>query len=75
MEILKLVELQILLPETIGKALEDSFREAGVTSRRASVGVPLRSTLVTHVTLPMHDERNLPAMIALEARNISRFLK
>ncbi|MEK7192510.1 MAG: pilus assembly protein PilM [Patescibacteria group bacterium] len=57
-----------LLPETIGKALEDLFREAGVTSRRASVGVPLRSTLVTHVTLPMHDERNLPAMIALEAR-------
>lgn len=57
-----------LPPETVGGALKDLFRESNVTAKESAFGIPLQSSLVSLVEMPIPDEASLATMIPLEAR-------
>lgn len=57
-----------LPPEKIVEALKDLTREAGVTSKKAVVSLPLKSSFVTVINLPVIEGRDMSEMIGLEAR-------
>lgn len=52
----------------MAEALADVLRESKVTSRRCGIAIPISSSLVTTIELPMVDERQFAQMIPLEAR-------
>lgn len=54
--------------DKIVEAIKDLFREANITAKAASIALPLSSTLLTLVELPMLDEEKLAKMIPIEAR-------
>lgn len=49
-------------------ALRDLFREANVTATLAAFSIPLRSSLLKVIELPVFDKKQLEEMIPLEAR-------
>lgn len=57
-----------LPPETIVVALNDLLREAKVTTDNAGVSIPLASSLISLIELPVIDPAQLSTMVPLEAR-------
>jgi type IV pilus assembly protein PilM len=57
-----------LAPEKIVTALTDILREAKTTTKRGGVTIPFGSTLMSVIEMPGVDEKNLAAMIPIEAR-------
>lgn len=57
-----------LPPEKIAEALKDLFKQANITTRQAVLSVPLKSSLLTLIELPLVDEKKLQQMIEIEAR-------
>ena len=58
----------VLPPEKIITALTDILREAKTTSKKGGVTIPFGSTLMSVIEMPGVDEKNLAAMIPIEAR-------
>ncbi len=54
--------------EKVVEAMTDVMREANITSRVAGVSVPLSASLISLLTLPTKDEKDLASMIPIEAR-------
>lgn len=57
-----------LTTEKIVQALTDVFREANITSLDAAVSIPMRSSMVSIITLPKGDEKQMGQMVPIEAR-------
>jgi type IV pilus assembly protein PilM len=57
-----------LTPEKIGEALQDILRESKTTTLAAGVALPLSSSLISFVSLPKVEEKQLAEVIAIEAR-------
>lgn len=57
-----------LVSEKVTQMLSDLLKEANVTARRAVVSVPLRSSFVTQISLPLMSEAQLKEAIGFEAR-------
>lgn len=57
-----------LPPEKLGEALGDILREAKTTTLSAGVALPLSSSLISFVTLPQVQDKQLAEVIAIEAR-------
>ena len=57
-----------LSPEKIVEALTDLFREANITTKRAAIAIPYKSSLITLIELPLVDKNKLAEMIPIEAR-------
>lgn len=57
-----------LTPEKLAEALKDILREAKTTTLSAGVALPLSSSLISFVTLPQVDEKQLAEVVAIEAR-------
>ena len=57
-----------LTEEKLEEALRDLIREASVKARMAIVGVPLRSSFVTTISLPPGIEGDIGQIVSLEAR-------
>ncbi len=54
--------------EKIGEALKDILREAKSTTLSAGVALPLSSSLISFITLPQIQEKQMAEVVALEAR-------
>lgn len=52
----------------IAEVVKDLFREASITTRNASVAIPLASSLVTMIEMPDLPQKELADMIPIEAR-------
>lgn len=52
----------------LSEVLLDLFREAQVTSKECGVSIPLASSLVTTIEMPPIEEKDLVAMVPIEAR-------
>lgn len=52
----------------MGEALVDVLREAKVTSRECGIAIPISSSLVTTIELPLVDEQQFAQMVPIEAR-------
>ncbi len=57
-----------LPPEKIVEALTDLFREANITTKRASIAIPFKASLITLIEMPFLDKRKIDEMIPIEAR-------
>lgn len=57
-----------LPPEKIAEALKDILREAKTTTLAGGVALPLASSLISFVSLPVVQEKQLADVVALEAR-------
>jgi type IV pilus assembly protein PilM len=54
--------------EKLSEALTDIAREANVTAKLAGVSIPLSASLISIITLPTRDPRELAKIIPIEAR-------
>ena len=54
--------------EKLAEALTDIMREANVTTKDAGISVPLSASLVSLITLPTRDPKELARMVPIEAR-------
>ena len=50
------------------QALNDVFREATITTNDSAISIPMKSSMVSVISLPKVDERQIPQMVPLEAR-------
>lgn len=57
-----------LPPQKIAEALIDLLREAGATTKRCGLSIPMSASLLTLIEVPAVDEKQLAQMIQLEAR-------
>lgn len=57
-----------LTPEKTAEALADILREAKTTTVACGVALPLSSSLISFITIPKVEDKQLPEVIALEAR-------
>lgn len=57
-----------LPPEKIAEGLRDILREAKTTTLSAGVALPLSSSLISFVSLPQVQEKQLADVVAIEAR-------
>jgi type IV pilus assembly protein PilM len=57
-----------LTPEKLAEALRDILRESKTTTTAAGVALPLSSSLISFVTIPEVQEKQLAEVVALEAR-------
>lgn len=57
-----------LPPDKLSEALKDILREAKTTTLAGGVALPLASSLISFVTLPQVDEKQLGEVVSLEAR-------
>ena len=57
-----------LPPEKLAEALKDILREAKTTTLASGVALPLSSSLISFVTMPMVQEKQLAEVVAIEAR-------
>lgn len=57
-----------LPPQKIAEALLDLLREAGATTKRCGISIPMSSSLLTIIEVPAVDEKQLAQMIPIEAR-------
>lgn len=55
-------------PSAIGRALQDVMRESKVTTKSAGFGIPLASSLITTMDVPVADQAKLQSIIPIEAR-------
>ncbi|MBI3632524.1 MAG: type IV pilus assembly protein PilM [Candidatus Vogelbacteria bacterium] len=58
----------ILTPEKLVEALNDLFREANITTKRAAIAIPFKSSLISLIELPSLDRSKVDEMIPIEAR-------
>jgi len=58
----------VLSEEKIIEAVTDLLKESNVKTKRASVSIPLKSSFVTTITLPMVSGSRIEEVIKLEAR-------
>lgn len=54
--------------EKVAEALKDVLREANVSTKKAAVSVPLKSSFVIVINIPKISGKNITEMIQLEAR-------
>lgn len=54
--------------EKLAEALTDIMREANVTTKDAGISVPLSASLVSLISLPTKDQKEIARMVPLEAR-------
>jgi type IV pilus assembly protein PilM len=54
--------------EKLAEALTDIVREANVTAKEAGVSIPLSASLISTITLPTKDPKELAKIIPIEAR-------
>ncbi len=54
--------------EKLAEALTDIMREANVTTKDAGLSVPLSASLVSLISLPTRDQKEIARMVPLEAR-------
>jgi len=52
----------------IVEALKDLFREANVTANRAAFAIPLKSSMITMIEIPIQSEGILDQVVPIEAR-------
>jgi len=52
----------------MGEALADVLREAKVSSRECGIAIPISSSLVTTIELPLVDDKQFSEMVPIEAR-------
>ena len=52
----------------ISEAITDVFRESNVTTKRAALSIPLRSSFLTLIDIPANQESVINQMIPIEAR-------
>jgi len=52
----------------LAEALTDLFRESSVTTKRAALSIPLRSSFVTLIDIPATEENLVNQMVPIEAR-------
>lgn len=57
-----------LTPEKIAEALQDILREAKTTTLSAGSALPLSSSLISFITLPQVNEKQLADVVSIEAR-------
>jgi type IV pilus assembly protein PilM len=57
-----------LTSDKIVQALNDVFREANITTRDSAVSIPMRSSMVSIISLPKLDEKQMGQMVPIEAR-------
>lgn len=57
-----------LPPAKIAEALLDLIKEANVTTKQCGVSIPLSSSLVSFIEMPVLDPKQLASMVPLEAR-------
>ncbi len=57
-----------LSTEKMVEALNDLFSEANITTKRASIAIPFKSSLISLIELPALDKAKLDEMIPIEAR-------
>ncbi len=57
-----------LPPDTLAEALKDLVREAHVTTTRAAFAIPFSSSLVTLMTMPVLERKQLSGAVPIEAR-------
>lgn len=57
-----------LSTEVLSQALRDVLSESNVTTKDCAIAIPLSSSLVAFIEMPDVDERQLAAMIPIEAR-------
>ncbi len=57
-----------LTPEKTAEALKDILREAKTTTLSAGVSLPLSSSLISFITIPQVQDKQLSDVISLEAR-------
>lgn len=55
-------------PEKTVEALTDLFREANITTKRAAISIPLKSSLISLIEIPAIDKAKINEMIPIEAR-------
>lgn len=53
---------------TIAEALKDLLREANVTTKNAGVSIPFSSSLISVISMPALERKQLATMIPIEAR-------
>ena len=58
----------LLTPEKVSENLIDLMREANVTTNQAGIAIPFEKTLLTTISLPRREGKELETMINLEAR-------
>ncbi|MBI3632663.1 MAG: type IV pilus assembly protein PilM [Candidatus Vogelbacteria bacterium] len=58
----------VLPPEKIVEALSDLFREANITTKRAAIAIPFKSSLISLIELPALEKAKIDEMIPIEAR-------
>ncbi len=58
----------VLPAEKIVEALSDLFREANITTKRAAIAIPFKSSLISLIELPVVDKAKIDEMIPIEAR-------
>ncbi|MBU3925640.1 type IV pilus assembly protein PilM [Patescibacteria group bacterium] len=54
--------------DKIVEALKDLLREANVKAKRTAVSIPLKSSFITVINIPVLPDKNISEMIQLEAR-------
>jgi len=54
--------------EKLAEAIKDLLKEANVKARRAAISIPLKSSFVTVIKVPMLPDKELSEVIKLEAR-------
>ncbi len=57
-----------LSAEKIAEAIKDLFREANVTGKKTALSIPLGSTLLSLMEMPVLSDKELARMIPIEAR-------
>lgn len=57
-----------LSTDKLTEALTDLFREANITTKRASIAIPFRASLISLIEIPLLDKSKIDEMIPIEAR-------
>jgi type IV pilus assembly protein PilM len=56
--------------DKIAEALSDVLREANTTTKQCGITLPLSSSLITFMTVPTTDDKQLGGMVTLDPKNI-----
>ncbi|MEY4440915.1 MAG: hypothetical protein RLY49_541 [Candidatus Parcubacteria bacterium] len=57
-----------LTNDKLVQALNDVFREANITTADSAISIPMKSSMVSIISLPKMDERQMAQMVPIEAR-------
>jgi type IV pilus assembly protein PilM len=57
-----------LPPEKIIEALKDIMKEANVTTKNCGISIPIKSSMVFTIDMPMFSDKQLNQMVPIEAR-------